>query len=277
MANKKISIESFNPYSTRFPDRRLVTKGTLELIKELRLNGYEVNVIPENNKPVQYLYKKGFSDFFSNPVYAFLAGIPTSIIFNIVSNYIQKSIDKWKQTDEIKNNIIIINNSTTEIINLNQKIISKSEINDKQKKSKKLKYEFDKCFSLKSPYKNLQTPIFLEHKPRVIGWCRLKATHTTLEFDDAIIFDSSIQRKIKNGKIKGASLTGIAEKSVCSICKLDYIECNHITGDIYNNTMCINEIHEATIVEVSLVKEPINKECLINIKNLSKSFTEDED
>lgn len=264
--SKKISIDSFNPYSTRFPNRRLVTKGTLELIKELRLNGYEVTVKPENDQPIQYLYKKGLHDFFSNPVYAFLLGIPTSIVFNIVSNYIQRSIDKWKQPEEIKNNIIIINQNTTEIINLNQKIISKSEINDKLKKAKKLKDEFDKCFSLKSPYVNLPTPIFLEHKPKIIGWCRLKATYTTLEFDDSIIFDKSVHKKIKNGKIKGGSLTGISEKSICTICKSDYIQCNHIAGNIYNNIKCGNEIHEATIVEVSFVKEPINKECLIHIR-----------
>jgi hypothetical protein len=263
---KKISIDSFNPYSTRFPNRRLVTKGTLELIKELRLNGYEVTVKPENSEPIQYLYKKGLHDFFSNPVYAFLAGIPTSIVFNIVSNYIQKAIDKQKQTEVIKNNIIIINQSTTEIINLNQKIISKSELNDKQKKVKSLKSEFDKCFSLKSPYEHLPTPIFLEHKPKIIGWCRLKATDTTLEFDDSIIFDKSVHKKIKNGKIKGGSLTGIAEKSICGICKSDYVSCNHIAGNLYDNIMCVNEIHEATIVEVSLVKEPINKECLVTIK-----------
>lgn len=264
--NKKISIESFNPYSTRFPNRKLVTKGTLELIKELRLNGYDVLVTPDNNQPIQYLFKKGLHDFFSNPVYTFLLGIPTSIIFNIVSNYIQKSIDKSKQTDEIRNNIIIINNSTTEIINLNQKVISKSEIKDKQKKSQKIKEEFDKCFSLKSPYANLPTPIFLNHKPKVIGWGRLKETYTKLEFDDSIIFDKSVHRKIREGKIKGASLTAIAEKSICSICKSDYTQCNHIAGDIYENNECINEISEATIVEVSLVKEPINQECLITIR-----------
>ncbi|UAY51638.1 hypothetical protein [Ferruginibacter albus] len=261
---QKIKIESFNPYETRFPNRKLVTKGTLELIKELRLNGYEIIVTPENDQPIEYLYKKGFHEFFDNPVYTFLIGIPTGIIVNILSNYIQKVIDKWNQTEDIKNNIIIVDNSI--IINLNQQIISKSEIKDKKKKSEKVKEDFDKCFSLKSPYINLPTPIFINHKPKVIGWCRLKATYSTLEFDDAIILDNSVKRKIREGKIKGASLTGIATKSVCSICKSNYVECNHFAGDIYNNIKCINEIHEASIVEVSLVKEPINRECLINIR-----------
>lgn len=180
--DKQIAIDSFNPYETRFPNRRLVTKGTLELIKELRLNGYNVTVKPENNQPIQYLYKKGLHDFFSDPLYAFLAGIPTSIIFNIISNYIQRYIDRNKQTEDTKNNIIIINQTTSEIITLNEKIISNSELKDRRKKSQKLKSEFDKCFSFKSPYIHLPTPIFLEHKPKIIGWCRLKATNTTLEF-----------------------------------------------------------------------------------------------
>lgn len=264
--DRQITIDSFNPYETRFPNRRLVTKGTLELIKELRLNGYQVIVRPENYQPIQYLYKKGFHDFFSDPLYAFLAGIPTSVVFNIISNYIQRYIDKQKQTDEVKNNIIIINQTTNEIVNLNQKAISKSEIQDKKKKSKKVQSAFDKCFSFKSPYIHLPTPIFLEHKPKVIGWCRLKATHTKLEFDDSIILDKKVFKKIKENKIKGGSLTGIAEKSICSICKTDYVMCNHIAGQIYDGLACVNEIHEATIVEVSLVKEPINKECLVSLK-----------
>lgn len=263
--SKIITIDSFNPYSTRFPDRRLVTKGTLELIKELRLNGYEVHVRPENNQPIQYLYHKGALEFFSNPVYAFLTGIPVSVIVNIISNYVQRAIDKWNQPDEIKNNIIIISNESRQVIDANQKVISLSEINDKKTKSKKYKEEFDKCFSLVSPYKNLPTPIFLNHKPKVVGWCRLKATFTTLEFDDAIVIDKPTQKKINEGKIKGASLTGIAEKSICSICNTNYVECNHVTGDIYNNVKCSNQIHEATIVEVSFVKEPINKKCVISL------------
>jgi len=112
----------------------------------------------------------------------------------------------------------------------------------------------------------LPTPIFLEHKPKIIGWCRLKATHTKLEFDDSIILDKKVYKKIKDNKIKGGSLTGIAEKSICSICKTDYVLCNHIAGQIYDGQDCINEIHEASIVEVSLVKEPINKECLVSLK-----------
>lgn len=265
--SKVITLDSFNLYSARFPDRRLVTKGMLELIKELRSSGYEVHVKPENDQPIQYLYHKGAHEFFSNPVYAFLTGIPVGIIVNLVSNYVQKAIDKWNQTEEIKNNIIIINNESRQIVNANQKTLSLSEVNDKQKKSKKHKEEFDKCFSLISPYGNLPTPIFFNHKPKVIGWCRLKATYTTLEFDEAIIIDKSIQKKINSGKIKGGSLTGIAEKSICTICNSNYVECNHIAGDIYDGVSCSNQIYEAKIVEVSLVNEPINSQCVITLAN----------
>ncbi|MCP1997383.1 hypothetical protein [Flavobacterium sp. HSC-61S13] len=262
---KTISIDSFNPYSSKFPDKKLVTKGTLELIKELRSNGYEIIVRPENNQPIQYLFKKGIHEFFSDPLYAFLAGIPTSIIFNIASNYIQTSIDKWSQTDENRKNIIIINQTINEAVNLNNKKVTKSEILDKKKKSNKKKETFQKCFSIISPYPDLPTPIFIEHKPHIIGWGRLKVSDEELEIEESKILDKTIKRKIKSGKIKGASVTGIAEKSICNICNENYVDCNHITGEIYNGKNCANKIHEATFVEVSLVNIPINSHCLLKM------------
>lgn len=262
---KTISFDSFNPYSWKFPEKKLVTKGTLELIKELRNNGYEVIVRPENNQPVQYLFKKGIHEFFSDPLYAYLAGIPTSVILNIASNYIQKSIDKWNQTDKNKKNIIIINQTFNEIIDLNKKTVTRSEIFDKKNKSKKKKDAFKRCFSRLSPYSHLPTPIFIEHKPQIIGWGRLKVSDEALEIEECKILDKTIKRKIKNGKIKGASVTGIAEKSICNICQQNYVDCNHITGEIYNGKRCANEIHEATFVEVSLVSVPINSHCILKM------------
>jgi len=264
--SKTIKIESFNPYLSRFPNRKLITKGTLELIKELRVNGYSVIVTPENDTPVQYLFQKGVHDFFSDPVIAYIIGVPTGIVVNIISNYIQKAFDKWGQSAQSAENIIIIMEDVTQIFSLNNKTISKSEITNKRKKRDKQIKEFEKCFSLKSPYKDLPTPLFSNHKPKIIGWGRLKLTPETLEFEDSIIFDKTAKRKIKEGKIRGASVTGIADKSICSICKLDYINCNHIAGDKYDDAICSNEIHEATLIEVSLVKEPVNEKCILTIK-----------
>lgn len=262
---KIIEIESFNPYESKFPNLKLVNKGTLELIKRLRLAGFEVKVKPDDEKPVKYLFKKGLHDFFSNPVYLFLAGIPTGIMINIVSNIISDIIKNWNTTSSDGRNIIIVNNYLNEMVDLNKKNISKGENNDRKKKLKNEKKAFEKCFSIQSPYPHLPTPIFNQHKPEIVGWCSLDVNDKGLIMEDSVITCKQIKKKLQNGVLKGLSVTGISEVSICNICKNNYVECNHIAGQIYNKKKCGNEVHEATLIEVSLVKTPINEKCLIDL------------
>lgn len=58
-----------------------------------------------------------------------------------------------------------------------------------------------------------------------------------------------------------ASTGGIIKKSICAICKTDYEECYHIKGKMYNGELCVREIHEMDLEEVSLVENPANKLC----------------
>lgn len=264
---KEIVIDSFNPYSQLYPNRRLVDKSTLELIKYLRIEGYSITVKPDNGQPIQYIFKKGFHELFTNPVYMYLTSSATAVITTLVANSFQKIIDKWGngKTNTNENNIIIINNNTNETINFLHNHIPRNEITDKRKKVKKQVQGYTKCFSQVSPYPDLPTPIFLEHKPQIVGWGRVNVNNEGLIIEESIIVDKNARKKIKSGKIKGASVTGISEKSVCSICKSDYVECNHIAGDIYNNVICANELHESTLVEVSLVRIPINEKCIIQM------------
>ena len=62
------------------------------------------------------------------------------------------------------------------------------------------------------------------------------------------------------------SVTGIATKTECSICKSDFVYCEHISGEKYDGKKCYNTIVETDYVESSIVKEPINSQCLIDYK-----------
>lgn len=83
-------------------------------MKYLREEGYEVKVLPDNDQPIEILYKKGLAEFFTDPIFIALIGIPIEIITNIVSNKIQKLIDSLdkKETINPEHLIIQINNST---------------------------------------------------------------------------------------------------------------------------------------------------------------------
>jgi hypothetical protein len=263
MENKKIKIDTFNPYESRFPNRKLITRDTLILIKHLRSEGYEIIIEPEDDKPLEYLYKKGFSEFFADPVNIFLAGIPITIITNIISNQIQKILDK-KETINKTNINIQIDNSThnynylgeTQVKN-NKKLI--------EKKRKELKQGFDKCFEIKSPNNGYPTPIFLEHRPKIVGWCSLSSDEKGLK-SEGIITDKIVKKRISQNRLNGASVTGIATKTECSICKSNFVYCEHIPGKKYDGKKCHNTIIETDFVETSIVKEPINSECLLGWK-----------
>lgn len=56
-----------------------------------------------------------------------------------------------------------------------------------------------------------------------------------------------------------ASVGGIIKKAHCNICQNDYDECDHIKGKIYKGELCIKEIHEMELEEVSIVANPASK------------------
>ena len=58
-----------------------------------------------------------------------------------------------------------------------------------------------------------------------------------------------------------SSVGGIIKKSNCSICKEPYSKCNHIKGRLYNGELCVREVIEMELEEVSLVDVPANKHC----------------
>ena len=268
MPKEIIEIDAFNPYDGIYPNRKVITKDILVLIKTLRANGYEVVVFPNDGRKIEYLFKKGDTNFLADPFNQILINIPLSIAVGLVTNWLQKILDKRKDLKLGKkhgSNVIVNDIQQNKIQNAFTKNVLRGEINDKKKKRRTVVREFEKCLKTKSPIPGLPFPILLEHRPIIIGWCRLKDTDTALEIDKGIITDKNIYRKMQNGKFKGGSVTGIARRSVCSICQRDYVECDHIAGNQYEGVDCHNEIIKADFIEVSVVKDPINVKTYVKL------------
>ncbi|WP_281228614.1 hypothetical protein [Flavobacterium aquiphilum] len=68
-----------------------------------------------------------------------------------------------------------------------------------------------------------------------------------------------IYEKILFPKIMFASVGGIIKKTKCSICELEYEDCDHMKGKFYSGKMCVREIHEMELEEVSMVENPASK------------------
>ena len=235
-------------------------------MKYLRAEGYKVKVLPDNKQPIEILYKKGLTEFFADPIFLALIGIPIGIITNIVSNKIQKLIDNLGKKEQInpEHLIIQIDNSTNNYNYLGEHFPKEKKKRIK-KKQKELKDGFERSFAIESPNPEFPTPIFLEHKPIIIGWCSLFSDDKGLKAK-GLITDKVVKRRIKQKRLNGMSVTGIAKKTECSICKKSYTKCNHVAGNDYKKKGCYNTIIETDFVEASIVKEPINSECLVNMK-----------
>lgn len=61
------------------------------------------------------------------------------------------------------------------------------------------------------------------------------------------------------------SIGAIIRKSRCSICGSDYEECDHLKGLPYMGEICAQVITDLDLKEISIVKEPANKECRIEV------------
>lgn len=261
----KILVEAINKYDFLYPEKKLVDRDTLRTIKYLKQAGHEVVVLPDNGKPFEYFFQKGIMDLFTNPIYVYFMGMASTIVGGLLTNAIQKVIENSKDKHSVADKNIIYNFNSY-YYNIKGEKIPSGTVKDKKKKQKALQDEFQKLIDVKSPYPDLPVPILIDHKPKVIGWCALDDDGVNLNIIDSKILDKNVFRKINQGKIKGASVTGIATKTVCTICKSSYVDCVHVSGDFYNGIKCLNEMHEAIPLEMSLVKTPVHPGALIQLK-----------
>jgi hypothetical protein len=261
---EQISIESFTPYDSLFPGQRFLDKEVLILVKTLRAAGHDVILLPKETK-YQYLFKKGETSFLAGPANLLLIGIPVTIATNLISNWIQKLLDKNKDKKS-EPNIIIINCTTTnQAVNYLKHTVTENTIAQSKSESHSLSNALADCLRTQSPYPELPFPILLEHQPVIVGWCTLKIDDTGLLIDEGRITDVDTYKRIQSGELKGGSVTGVAIESVCSICRKDYTLCNHLAGQNYEGIKCTNNIVRAGLIEVSIVAAPINSETLIKL------------
>lgn len=83
-----------------------------------------------------------------------------------------------------------------------------------------------------------------------------------LETTNGYVERLEMYEKLLFPKMFFSSVGGIIKKSNCSICKESYSKCNHIKGRLYNGELCVREISEMEIEEVSIVDVPANKHCI---------------
>jgi len=255
---------------------RLVSQPALELIKALRSKGYSVIVEPNDGSKIEYYIRKGEIDLLQDPLLLKLIEIPIAIFTSVVSAWLY---DRWRRREgknstahEPKANeeskLVVVVQKEREVFYYNHSGLridkARAEaIFDLQGQQAKT---LSAMRIAESPYPDMPFPICLEHTNRVVGWANLREEPRGLLASPAIITDSETWERVERGELRGFSIAGAVRDSQCSICGGDYAECNHISGLDYEGQVCVNTIRDVDLVEVSIVGDPVNQRCMINLK-----------
>lgn len=259
-----VKFQSYNPLPSRFPNRRVISREALHIIKELRAKGIGVTILPENGGELNFLTEKGIKDFLSNPVHAILVNVPISIMCGIIGNFSTDYIQSYNSLPPPTETHVVLElaNNRVKYDHLGQPI-SDDRFKEMLRvlEQRVVANEFARTIS--SPYANKPVPIHLEHTPRIIGWGNVSVGEKGLLVEDAALHDDDTYRRLQTGELKGFSIAGLVRQPVCSVCQKSYFDCNHISGRSYEGQSCVCRLEKVDLLEVSIVKDPVNPYCKV--------------
>ncbi len=255
---QEIRFQSYNPYESLYPGLRVVSRETLHLIKALRAQGYAVVVQPDDGTKLSYLAEKGIREFLSDPVYAFVTGIPTGLILNLIANWIAE-LRRPSKPDEV--NVILEFDEDGNKVRYSEsgRVVSDEKFNSILSALEARKHRFEESRELSPPDPEYCVPVHLEHSGKVVGWSKgfvPDDQEKVIRVGPSKIYDDETLRRIENGDLRGWSIAGIISSATCLLCGKEYVDCNHIAGMNYDGKECIVQ---TTIrpAEISIVKDPV--------------------
>ena len=266
----RITFQSYNPYEARYPGLRVVPRETLHLLKVLRSQGFKVIVEPENGTKLYYLAEKGIREFLADPIVATVVGVSLSFIVNLISSWVYDRLKHQPQPDDQVNLILEFDeNGGKARYDHNGQPIS----DERFQAILSLLNERSRLYleSLKAvpPEPSRPYPIYLEHTSKIVGWAeRIFTDDEGLKVERIKITDEETWVRTVSDDLTGFSIGGIIRKSACSICKQDYVACNHLAGRRYNGKECVVRIDDILLADFSIVKEPVHP--LARIEKASK-------
>ncbi|TQO98042.1 HK97 family phage prohead protease [Vibrio cholerae] len=248
--SNKVVIEAFNPYEAKYPNRVVITREELHLIKALRENGIDYEVSSAHETKLYVLSQKNFEPSLAEVLFMTIHGLAIGVL----GGFIKDAISNTKQLNER----LFIKNKDGEVFDYSGTPIDQSTVENVLNRMIADKNKMSTALQRTSPHSELPWAVHLEHTHEIVGWCNLFEDHYGLRCDPMKITCIDTWEKIQSGELKGFSVGGMIAKSKCNICNLDFVDCNHISGKTYNDTECICEIHQFDLAEVSVVKNPAN-------------------
>jgi len=252
-------IEQFNPYSEQFPDRRVITRKQLDILKFLRAEGVDVRVSGDPSHELNYLSQKGVHEWLSDPVILQLVNITVSIACGIISTALY-NMYAGKKPDHTDVVLELDNEGKRAHYACDGVPLKTPEFNALLKAMQERRKVHPDVRLLESPYPTRPMPLCLEHTGRVVGWGRVVADDDTRShrIEDALITDIDTWRRIKEGSLRGFSIGLLVREAQCEICGESYFECGHIASQQYAGISCAVRLTKFDLCEISIVTSPIN-------------------
>jgi hypothetical protein len=223
--------------------------------------------LPNDGTPIYYLVSKGEPSILGDPLFAYLVGIPTSVITSLFANLLYEKRRRARNSEgesgivlaiEKDGNVLFYSETGTPLPQIHAERILKQLAS--------LAETLNTALRSRAMDPQHRFPIYLDHTDKIIGWTHLQEDDHGLKMKNGTFHDPTTWDLIDSGKFRGFSIRGIARESECSICGKNYSECNHISGLEYNGEVCVNKITNIDLAEVSLVREPVNQDCLIDLR-----------
>jgi hypothetical protein len=259
--NGVATFRTENRYAAMYPDIRAVAQPTLHVIKRLRAAGIPVRIEPSDQRPLCFTFQRGIGDWLADPSLVLLASIPVNIVSNIL--YVwwhdRKKCDREFPSAAIA--FVVEEDGDIRYYSLDGQLLRREVAHEISSRAQRSAEVFLRAINTPAPDPRRRYPIQRDHSGDVVRWFGgLKHNTNTGSLDllDPIVTDPATKADLTSGKLAGMSVGAIAQRSLCSICRGDYVECNHVAGDEYENRHCVVFIEESLPAEFSVVQDPIN-------------------
>lgn len=250
-------------------DLRLVSRQGLEFAKALRSAGITVSLGEDDGRPTAFYSRKGIDEFFKDPMVIYVA-LPTTI--QLVTNVLSGLVLHWQALRGTKPS-----QATPRVVVHGRRTPDSDEITvDVFGQDASPEFVSEIIAAVRTghpplteapppPDPSRPAPIRLEHTNQIVAWGNLQRTRGGWEIVNARLVSEDAFRRMQTGELNSFSIGGIATKAICMICHDDYVSCDHVAGRYYDGKRCLVDIAGFSVREVSLVGNPVNRECVATL------------
>jgi hypothetical protein len=252
-----IRIQSHNPYESRYPARRVISRDALHVTKLLREIGFSVIVEPDDGSKLNYSTEKGLKEFLADPIHVLIVGVPIGVVIDIFSNWLYQRFNRIPNSQEVNIVLEVDEHGTRIRYDHKGKPLSDKKFQAILRLFERKARRYEESQRIKPPDPLRPVPIFLEHSDKLVGWGRTSLDEKGLRLNDVLMTHKKTLKRMEEGTLAGLSIGVLIHDSTCSICNGQYVDCNHIAGQLYDGEECTNRIEGVSLAETSLVSKPV--------------------